>query len=590
MDAEDLLLRQFLGIRTDERDAAVGASGSARSSATDGTWANFYGGPGRPVDDGRGVRGAAARRRPARRRAHAPRRASSSATTGGIERTRVFTRIWLALVRPVAWDDLPVLPPEMIFLPRGSRSTSTTSPAGRGRRSCRSPSSPPVGPCGPCRSRSPSCGPAARTAVRAARPRGRRVLPAPRPGAARVRAAADSRRCGAHALRRAERWIVERQEADGSWGGIQPPWVYSLIALQRPRLPARPSGDRDAACAAWTASRSSRATTRRLEACQSPVWDTALALIALADAGLPPDHAALERGGQLAASRRRSACAATGRCAGPRLEPGGWAFEFENDHYPDIDDTAEVVLALAPRVDAAGVGDAAVDAASRWTLGMQSTDGGWGAFDADNTRELCRKLPFCDFGEVIDPPCADVTAHVVEMLAGEGMAGGAAARARRRVAAARAGAGRLVVRPLGRQLRLRHRRGRARAGRARASRASSPRSAAPSRWLERVQNADGGWGEDLRSYDDRRAGAGAAPRPRRRPPGRCSRCSPRGRSAGDRRARGRLARARPSAPDGGWDEPQFTGTGFPGDFYINYHLYRLVFPVMALGRLVNTAG
>src|SRR5205814_7261415 len=103
----------------------------------------------------------------------------------------------------------------------------------------------------------------------------------------------------------------------------------------------------------------------------------------------------------------------------PGAEPGGWAFEFANDNYPDIDDTAEVVMALR-RTEAEGAAEA-IARAVRWTLAMASRDGGWGAFDADNAQELCRKLPFCDFGEVIDPPTADVTAHVVEMLAGEGL-------------------------------------------------------------------------------------------------------------------------------------------------------------------------
>src|SRR5207302_8212636 len=107
----------------------------------------------------------------------------------------------------------------------------------------------------------------------------------------------------------------------------------------------------------------------------------------------------------------------------PRLEPGGWAFEFANDGYPDTDDTAEVVLGLrrVAHPDGARL-RAAVDRGVRWTAGMQSRDGGWGAFDADNTRELAYKLPFCDFGAVIDPPSADVTAHIVEMLAHVGLA------------------------------------------------------------------------------------------------------------------------------------------------------------------------
>ena len=109
----------------------------------------------------------------------------------------------------------------------------------------------------------------------------------------------------------------------------------------------------------------------------------------------------------------------------PRLAPGGWAFEFANDGYPDIDDTAEVVLALrraAPGTPSRPAVHAAVDRGAAWAVGMPASDGGWGAFDADNTRELVRKLPFCDFGAVIDPPSADVTAHVVEMLARDGRA------------------------------------------------------------------------------------------------------------------------------------------------------------------------
>ena len=122
---------------------------------------------------------------------------------------------------------------------------------------------------------------------------------------------------------------------------------------------------------------------RRLEACQSPVWDTCLTVIALRDAGVPADHPALRRGGRLAAGRgdhrRRRLAGATAR-----LAPGGWAFEFANDIYPDIDDTAEVVLAL-DRLTPSEAAGAAVDRGVAWTLGMQSRDGGWGAFDADNT-------------------------------------------------------------------------------------------------------------------------------------------------------------------------------------------------------------
>ena len=139
----------------------------------------------------------------------------------------------------------------------------------------------------------------------------------------------------------------------------------------------------------------------------------------------------------------------------PNLDPGGFPFEFANDNYPDVDDTAVVVLALRR----AGLDDGgAADRGLAWSLGMQSSDGGWGAFDADNTSGLPAKLPFCDFGAVTDPPSADVTAHMVELLAHEGMAGAPADSARHRVAAPQPGARRLVVRALGREPHLRHRR------------------------------------------------------------------------------------------------------------------------------------
>src|SRR5262249_37857331 len=135
---------------------------------------------------------------------------------------------------------------------------------------------------------------------------------------------------------------------------------------------------------------------RRLEACQSPVWDTGLALIGLLDAGVPADDPAVRRATDwLLAEEIRGD--GDWKVRRPRLDPGGWAFEFANDNYPDTDDTAEIVLALrrVAHPDRAAV-RGAVDRGVAWMTGMQSRDGGWGAFDADNTRTLATKLPFCD--------------------------------------------------------------------------------------------------------------------------------------------------------------------------------------------------
>jgi squalene-hopene/tetraprenyl-beta-curcumene cyclase len=384
------------------------------------------------------------------------------------------------------------------------------------------------------------------------------------------------------AMRRAVAWILARQEADGSWGGIQPPWVYSLLALHlmgyeldSPPVAAGLRGLDGFLVHEETVG----GVVRRLEACQSPVWDTALALIALLDAGVATDDEMVVRAtGWLVGEEIR--VRGDWSVRRPRLEPGGWAFEFANDGYPDTDDTAEVVLALRR----AGTGPevrAAVERGVTWTAGMQSRDGGWGAFDADNTRQLAYQLPFCDFGAVIDPPSADVTAHIIEMLAAEGHAGTEVCR-RGVEWLLRAqepdgswfgrwgcnyvyGTGAAVPALVAAGVDQHDRRIRAAVG-----------------WLQQHQNDDGGWGEDMRSYTDPEwIGRGAST------PSQTAWALLALLAVGERTdavERGVRWLVGHQRDDGGWDEPHFTGTGFPGDFFINYHLYRIVFPVSALGR------
>jgi squalene-hopene/tetraprenyl-beta-curcumene cyclase len=386
------------------------------------------------------------------------------------------------------------------------------------------------------------------------------------------------------ALHRMAGWIVERQEADGSWGGIQPPWVYSLMALHAYGYPVdHPVIARGVA--GWerftVLEQSSAGPVRRIEACQSPVWDTALAVIALRDAQLQADHAAVERAADWLVAEE---IPTRGDWAVRRtISPGGWAFEFDNDNYADIDDTAEVVLAL-DRVRPTPEREAAADRGRRWVAGMQSRDGGWAAFDADNTRDLLYQLPFCDFGAVIDPPSADVTGHVLEMFATQSTDGPAVKSGVRWLLNAQEpdgswygrwganhvyGTGAVVPALL-----------------AAGVRADSEPIRRAVAWLVAHQSPDGGWGEDLRSYTD---------------PG----WRGRGNSTPSQTSWALLALLAAESEhgpvindgirwlidrqtsDGGWDEPYFTGTGFPGDFYINYHLYRLVFPISALGRYLQ---
>ena len=215
---------------------------------------------------------------------------------------------------------------------------------------------------------------------------------------------------------------------------------------------------------------------------------------------------------------------------------------------------------------------------------MQCRDGGFAAFDADNTRALCRELPFCDFGEVIDPPSADVTAHVLETLALEGRRERPARAARAALAAARAGAGRLVVRALGREPPLRHRRGRAGA-RGRRPAGRTPGDPARRALARRASRTTTAASARTCAPTTRCASRASAPRPPSQTAWALLALLAAGeRGAPTQRAVAWLARAQRA--DGDWDEPQFTGTGFPGDFYIRYHLYRLSFPLMALGRFL----
>ncbi|HEY5987396.1 MAG TPA: squalene--hopene cyclase, partial [Streptosporangiaceae bacterium] len=435
MDAEDLLLREFLGVRTPEQ-----TSRSARwivaKQRQDGTWANFFGGPG---DLSTTVEAYVALRL-AGHPPEAPHMAKAAGwirDQGGVPATRVFTRIWLALFGEWSWDDLPVMPPELIYLPAWfplnvydwacwARQTIVPLTVVGSLRPARSL---PFGikELWPVETGE---GPSARRG-RASADSGwhavfgglDRVLHVYERRAHRARPVRALRRA---AMRRAEEWIIARQERDGCWGGIQPPWVYSLIALhllgyglEHPIMRRGLAGLERFTITEDTAD----GPVRRLEACQSPVWDTVLAMIALSDAGLPADHPALTRAADWLLAEEIHG-PGDWQVRRPGLAPAGWAFEFDNDIYPDIDDTAEAVLALRRVSDPGGArAEGAIARALAWLAGMQSRDGGWAAFDADNTSALVAKLPFCDFGAVTDPPSADVTAHVVEALAAEGLAG-----------------------------------------------------------------------------------------------------------------------------------------------------------------------
>ncbi|OMC13502.1 squalene--hopene cyclase [Mycobacterium sp. SP-6446] len=583
MDAEDLLLRAFLGILTPEIIEPT-ARWIRSQQRADGSWATFPGGPG---DLSTTVEAWVALRLAGNEpdQQHMLRAAEFVRTQGGVEESRVFTRIWLSLSGLWSWDDCPELPPEIIFLPSwaplniydwGGWARQTIVPM---------------------------------TIVSTLKP----VRPLPF-GIDELRSGGRSRRLGRPwttaglfqridrllrwyakhsfwplrrlAMRQALEWILARQEADGGWGGLQPPSVYSMLALHLSDYPL----DHPAMRAALAGldgflihEDTADGPTRRLEGCQSPVWDTALSVAALLDAGVAPDDPSVLRAADWLLGKQITR-AGDWQVRRPDLRPGGWAFEFANDNYPDTDDTAEVILCLDrvahPDVERVV---AAVDRAVAWTAGMQSRDGGWGAFDAENTRTLVTKLPFCDFGAVTDPPSADVTAHVVEMLAILG------AHTERRE--------RGVQWLLDRQESDGSWFGRWGSNYIYGTAAVVPAliaagveaNAAPVRsaidWLKRHQNDDGGWGEDPRSYVDG-AWAGRGTSTASQTAWALLALLAAG-DDGDAVQQGIAWLVATQRPDGGWDEEQFTGTGFPGDLYMKYEMYPLVFPIWALGRYLR---
>lgn len=541
---------------------------------------------------------------------------------GGLSKVRVFTRYWLALIGVWDWRQTPNLPPEIVHAPSwfpfniyrfASWARATLMPLAV--LSAHRPVVPLPG------------GDRLDELFAEGRERFDFALPSPERWLSwegffskldRVLHGLQSLRLTPFrkaAVERVLEWIVRHQDADGVWGGIQPPWVYSLLALHVGGYglehPVLRQGLRALDDPRW---RVDEDDATFVSASVSPVWDTLLTLQAFLDADQVEAHPdAVDRAVRWLLDREVRFRGDWARRR-PRLQPGGWAFEYENLHYPDIDDTAVAMLVLArlrlhPRHRTPEL-ERALARAERWVLGMQSRNGGWAAFDVDNDGAYLTRIPFCDFGEVLDPPSVDVTAHVVEALAALGYRAGhpAVRRAldflRREQEADGSWFGRWGVNHVygtGAVLP---------ALRAIGVDRSEPWVQRGADWLVAHQNADGGWGESCTSYMDPAAvgrgpstasqtawaliGLAAVDRPQ------------------DRHVRSRgLSWLTEHQQGGTWDEPQYTGTGFPGygvglgvkvddpvvaarldqgvelsrAFMINYALYRHYFPMMALARL-----
>jgi squalene-hopene/tetraprenyl-beta-curcumene cyclase len=397
-------------------------------------------------------------------------------------------------------------------------------------------------------------------------------------------------------LRAAENWIIERQEASGDWGGIIPAMLNSLLALRCLDYDVHdPVVQRGLAAVDNFALET--AEHYWVQACVSPVWDTALVMRGLTDSGLAPDHPALVKAGEWLL-RQQILAYGDWSIKNPQGQPGGWAFEFDNRFYPDVDDTAVVAMALQDvTLPNEAVKQAAIARSVRWIATMQCQAGGWAAFDINNDQDWLNAIPYGDLKAMIDPNTADITARVLEMHG--------------RLAANPALVAQYATdltperRERGLQFLLREQEadgswfGRwgvnylyGTSGALSALTLVAPDRCRQAiergcRWLAKVQNADGGWGETCRSYDDpnlKGMGVSTASQTAWALLGLLDAMPVVEDSYRVTIERGIQYLLDSQNSDGTWDEAEFTGTGFPGHFYIRYHLYRQHFPLMALGR------
>jgi squalene-hopene/tetraprenyl-beta-curcumene cyclase len=395
----------------------------------------------------------------------------------------------------------------------------------------------------------------------------------------------------ARAIREAERWMLERTRYSDGLGAIYPSMMYLIMALESLRY----SSDHPDLVEGIRQFENLLIETEdrfQFQPCMSPVWDTAICTYALGELESKrpgvADQEKMTRSADWLLTRetRRKGDWSVKR---PNLEPSGWAFEFANEYYPDIDDTAMVLLALRHAKATDQEQQARVERrAVNWLLGMQGSDGGWAAFDVDNNWSLLNKVPFADHNAMLDPACPDITGRVLEALSKMGLppdqpsiVRGAEFLLRNQE---RDGSwyGRWGVNYIyGTFLALRGLRATSVTG----TRTSVERA---SEWLRSIQNADGGWGESCLGYQTHHyvqaastpsqtawavlgleaAGFGELP-------------------ATKRGVRWLLERQK---PNGRWDEDLATGTGFPNVFYLAYHLYRDYFPLLALATLYPKAA
>jgi squalene-hopene/tetraprenyl-beta-curcumene cyclase len=504
---------------------------------------------------------------------------------GGAQECNSFTRFYLALLGQIGYDKCPSVPPEIVLIP--SRFNFSLSAMSAWTRTIVIPLSI-MSHYKPVRQIDQDRGIAelfVAGATRVRRGEGLFSWSSFFLGVDRIFKWADRwlpvswRRPGVAA---AHRWMLEHFENSDGLGAIFPPMIYTIIALHCLGY------DPDSPTVQWAWRqlddlRIDEGDRARMEPCVSPVWDTAIATIALSDARQPDDEPAIARAVSWLLDKevRNPADWQTRR---PGLEPSGWHFQYRNEFYPDIDDTAMVVMALerSPEADEPHVQDAIRRGAS-WLLAMQNRDGGWAAFDVDIDNQVLTKVPFADHNAMLDPSCADITARVIELLGTLGHSADHPAITRgldylwRTQEPQGCWYGRWGVNYIYGTWQV------LQGLKAIDFPMTHPALLRAADWLESVQQPCGGWGETCRSYDEPELMGTGAPTASQTAWATLGLIAA-GRASGEGVRRGIQYLLRTQAADGTWDEAEFTGTGFPRVFYLKYHLYRVYFPLMAIAR------
>lgn len=506
---------------------------------------------------------------------------------GGAEKCNTFTRFYFAALGQISYDACPSIPPEVVFLPKwfyfnlyhvSAWTRTMILPLGivTTLRYTR-----PIRPEQRIDELFVDREAANRLAPDPLRglPKDWRDLFLRLDGAVKVYERSPIRPLRKKALKRAEAWLLEHLDGSEGLGAIFPPMVYILIVFRalgypdtHPRVVDGHKHLRD-----FFIREGDRI---RIQPCLSPVWDTGIALHGLAESGMAvADPAAKAATRWLLSKECRVASDWQRNC--PPVEPGGWFFEFANPHYPDTDDTAMVAMAL--RRVGGGVAQPAVKRAVAWLLAMQNDDGGWAAFDRTTDRPILEKIPFADHNAMQDPSCPDITGRILESLGHNGLTVSHPA-VRRAVAYIRSqqdkdggwwgrwgvnyvyGTWQVLtgLKSVGQDM----------------SADFVQRGAA---WLRSVQKPDGSFGETCASYDDPSLKGQGDSTPSQTAWGAMGLMAAVGaEDAAVHKAIQWLIDNQ--AADGNWDEPFYTGTGFPRVFYLRYHLYRLYFPLTALAR------